>query len=153
MALVIDKEGKYSKENWINNFNIVAEMITNLAGKISSEAKGANNGVASLDNNGKVVQTALNSEKLDGKTYAELLEPTTLDSDTNIKTIFQNGDYFLANAIDAAGFPSEFDKTKAAFISCRKVGTSAILQIKSESGFYSCFRAAGAAEYSNWIEN
>ncbi|MFA9212470.1 MAG: hypothetical protein ACEQSR_01300 [Candidatus Methylacidiphilales bacterium] len=73
MALIITIEGKYSKEDWINNFTIVAAMLEALSGKLDAEAVGANNGLATLNNFGKLVQVALNSERLENKTLEEVM--------------------------------------------------------------------------------
>jgi hypothetical protein len=72
MTLVIEKEGKLDKPDWINNFTIVAAMLSALNNKVGTDQLGANSGVATLNNLGKMIQTALNSEKLDNKTFAEI---------------------------------------------------------------------------------
>lgn len=72
MSLRIVIVGEITKDDWVHNFTIVEAIEAALSGKIASTQKAAANGVASLNSDSKVVQTALNSERLNGKTEAEL---------------------------------------------------------------------------------
>ena len=82
MTLIIDEEGKRSKADWVNNFTIVAAMIEALAEKMPTEWRGAANGVAGLNADQKVIQTALNAEQLDGSTKEQLLDLVLLKANT-----------------------------------------------------------------------
>lgn len=77
MALIIDEAGKRSKADWVNNFTIVAEMLVSVAAKIGTDKLGAANGVATLNVASKVLQTALNAEKIGGLTLVEFVADYT----------------------------------------------------------------------------
>jgi len=75
--LIIIKVGKYDKQDWIDNFTLLEDLLEQLRTdtdlKLASTEKAANNGVASLNNDGKVVQQALDSDKIDGKTWSQVV--------------------------------------------------------------------------------
>lgn len=85
MALIKDKTGQYVKADWIHNFEEVDQRLDAntlaLANKLNSNEKGAVNGIPTLNNEQKVVETALNSDKVGGKTLAEI----TTDRDNAIE--------------------------------------------------------------------
>jgi hypothetical protein len=63
---------KANDTDWDNNFQVLIDLLTAVGLKVDSSKIGENNGVASLNNLGKVVQTALDSDKINGKTFTEL---------------------------------------------------------------------------------
>lgn len=87
MSLIIDEVGKRTKADWINNFTILAALIQSVAAKIDSDKLGAANGVATLNASSKVVQTALNSEKIGGLTLAEFVADYTEYTDDAIAAV------------------------------------------------------------------
>jgi hypothetical protein len=64
--------GKIDKADWQHNFALVDAALDELGFKLPASQKAAANGLASLNGDLKVIQTALNSERLNGKTEAEL---------------------------------------------------------------------------------
>lgn len=76
MSLIIDKGGKYEKEDWINNFGLIQQLFallrSDVDGKVAAALLGENSGVATLSNTGKVLQTALNAEKISGQALSDL---------------------------------------------------------------------------------
>ena len=70
--LIIITPGRISKANWQHNFGLLDAALDDLGLKLSASQKAAENGVASLNGDLKVIQTALNSERLNGKTESEL---------------------------------------------------------------------------------
>lgn len=64
--------GKIDKEDWEHNFALVDAALDALGEKLPTSQKAAANGLASLNADSKVIQVALNSERLNGKTEAEL---------------------------------------------------------------------------------
>lgn len=63
--------GKIDKADWEHNFAIVDAIVDAFGGKLDASQKAAANGVASLNSDSKVIQIALNSERLNNKTEAD----------------------------------------------------------------------------------
>ena len=63
---------KCDHTDWDNNFQDCIDAIAALANKVGTDQLNAANGVATLNAASKVLQTALNSDKLDNKTFAEI---------------------------------------------------------------------------------
>lgn len=59
--------------DWDNNFQIVIDALITLAGKVNSSLLNAANGVPTLNNDLKVIQTALNADKINGYSVTDLL--------------------------------------------------------------------------------
>lgn len=155
MALIIDIEGKYTKEDWINNFTIVAELLSSLAAKIDNDKLASNNGIATLNNVGKVIQTALNADKLNGLTLAQILglDCIVLENDIDLFEISTASDYFIQDCGDTRNLPSGIEPGTEAFITCRTYGDSAMLEFKHVSGTWRSFKSAVDTTYSAWIAN
>ena len=64
--------GKIDRADWQHNFALVDQALDDLAGKLPINQKASAGGLASLNDDLEVIQTALNSERLNGKTEAEI---------------------------------------------------------------------------------
>jgi hypothetical protein len=98
---------KADKTDWDNNFQVVIDMLVMLAGKIDVSKIGANSGVASLNSVGKVIQTALNSEKLDGKTFSQVaalfVAASLLGANNGVAELDSSGKLKTAQIPDGVG--------------------------------------------------
>lgn len=63
--------GKIDKADWEHNFALVDEAIDLLGSKLDLSQKAAASGIASLNSDSKVIQVALNAERINGKTEEE----------------------------------------------------------------------------------
>ena len=155
MALIIDIEGKYSKEDWVNNFTIVAELLLSLADKVDNDKLASNNGIATLNNVGKVIQTALNADKLNGLTLAQIrgLEAIVLDNDADLFQLDTSGNYFVQDAGDLYNPPAGTEGGTEAWITCTVSGLSRMLEFRSSRGTWRCFKRAIDSTYSACVAN
>lgn len=94
--------GKIDKDDWVHNFTILDAVADALSGKIGIDQKGSASGIATLNSDSKVIQVALNSERLNGKTEAEL---------TNLFILFAT-----KGVADGVAELDEYGKLKAAQI-------------------------------------
>lgn len=95
------------KTDWDNNFQVVIDMLVTLAGKIDVSKIGANSGVAALNNVGKVIQTALNSDKFDNKTFSEVaalfVAASLLGANNGVAQLGSDGKLKTAQIPDGVG--------------------------------------------------
>lgn len=139
----------------------VESLSAALSQKIEANEKGAANGVATLNSEGKVAETALNADRLGGVTLGDINAAIAQKLDVHAEAEYYTGGdlfaydeagaYFIENVSGLANSPLTEGVTGEAIMVLCKRGDTKVIEFHHNTGSYVAFKPSAGA-YGTWLK-